>query len=407
MKRIRRVLACVLVVLVMGQQMPATTVQASTLEERLQQLKQELDKNKQEQKEVNSEKKEAQDKVDGLKNEEKQLGYTYNSLNKKLQGVYSEIDSTENAISTANSDIEQLEKDLEEAKKNRDAQYEGMKKRIQFMYENGTDSILVSILTSGSVAEFVKRAEYASMIASYDREMVSYYDKLQETIVSKSAQLEEKKQELSAYQETLKSKQGELKELVGDAGNAYASKKGEVSAAQMSVDEFDAIIADLKQKEAANEQQYAAIQAEMAKQYTQDMGGVVEDTSGALNGYSQDDLILMAAIIQAEAGGESYAGQLAVGTVIMNRVMSNKFPNTLEGVIYQKNQFQPVRDGHLALILERGPNESCTQAARETLGGYRSGDWLFFMTKYWADYYGITGYTMIGNHAFFRVCGAN
>ena len=116
---------------------------------------------------------------------------------------------------------------------------------------------------------------------------------------------------------------------------------------------------------------------------------------------------LMAAIIQAEAGGESYAGQLAVGTVIMNRVKSSLFPNTLSGVIYQTNQFQPVRDGHLALILERGPNESCTNAARQVLNGYRSGDWLFFMTQKWADHYGITGYTMIGNHAFFRNWGAN
>ena len=131
-----------------------------------------------------------------------------------------------------------------------------------------------------------------------------------------------------------------------------------------------------------------------------------ENTGGSIS-YSDADLKLMAAIIQAEAGGESYAGQLAVGTVIMNRVKSSLFPNTLSGVIYQTNQFQPVRDGHLALILERGPNESCTNAARQVLNGYRSGDWLFFMTKKWADYYGITGYTMIGNHAFFRNWGAN
>lgn len=407
MKRIPRGLACLLAVFLVAQQVPPTVVHAMTLEEKLEHLKQELEKNKKEQDEAQSEKQDAQNKVNNLKQQENQLGYTYNSLNNQLQGIYDEINSTHDAIATTTSDISRLEQELQQAHQEREAQYEGMKKRIQFMYENGTDSILVSILTSGSVAEFVKRAEYASMIANYDREKIAAYDQLQETISAKTEQLQEKRQQLLAYQDSLQVKQGELSGLVGEAGNAYASKKGEVSAAEMTVEEYDQVIAQLVQQEAASEQEYAAAQAEYAKKYTEEQGGAVEDTSGALAGYSQEDLTLMAAIIQAEAGGEPYAGQLAVGTVIMNRVMSAKFPNTLSEVIYQPMQFQPVRNGHLALILERGPNESCTNAAREVLGGYRSGDWLFFMTQKWADYYGITGYTMIGNHAFFRVWGAN
>ena len=51
--------------------------------------------------------------------------------------------------------------------------------------------------------------------------------------------------------------------------------------------------------------------------------------------------------------------------------------------------------------MDRGPNSTCVRAAQEVLGGARIGDYLFFMTKYWADYYRITSYTMIGNHAFF------
>lgn len=413
-------------------------VYAKSLEE----IRQEQLENKKKKDAVESEKQDAQKVVDDLQDQADDLGATYNSYNKRLQSVNKEISDTEDAIASTTASISQLEKELEEAKEAEAEQYEGMKTRIQYMYENGTQSLFVSLLESGSMVEFLQKAEYVSAITSYDRKMMNTYAKLQTSIQEKSASLSEKKTELSAYNDTLSAKQDELDGLVNDAGSAYSAKKGEVSAAQMSVEEYEAKIQEFRDNEAALEGQAAAAQAALAQQIlaqqpqqqpqqpegenpgetggentgSTESGGAdntgqtpqipSENTGGSIS-YSDADLKLMAAIIQAEAGGESYAGQLAVGTVIMNRVKSSLFPNTLSGVIYQKNQFQPVRDGHLALILERGPNESCTNAAKQVLNGYRSGDWLFFMTKKWADYYGITGYSMIGNHAFFRNWGAN
>ena len=381
------------------------------LAQRLEEIQQQKEENQKKQNELQKEKDNAQNVVDGLQQEADELGSTYYSLNSRLQTVNDEIDDTQNAIVTTQQDIEDLEQELADAKEAQQAQYEGMKKRIQYMYENGTDSLLVSILESGSIVEFIQRTEYVAMITSYDRQMVDAYGELQETITAKSEELSTKKMQLSAYRDTLATKQDELDDLAENASDACSAKNGEVSAAQMSVEEFDAQIAAYREQEKALEQKYAEAQIEIAKQIAQEQEQsgetTPEDTSGALSGYTEADLKLMAAIIQAEAGGESYAGKLAVGTVVMNRVMSSKFPNTLSGVIYQTNQFQPVRDGHLVLILERGPNETCINAAREVLNGYRSGDWLFFMTQKWADYYGITGYTMIGNHAFFVKWGAN
>lgn len=416
-------------------------VYAKSLEE----IRQEQLENKKKKDAVESEKQDAQKVVDDLQDQADDLGATYNSYNKRLQSVNKEISDTEDAIASTTASISQLEKELEEAKEAEAEQYEGMKTRIQYMYENGTQSLFVSLLESGSMVEFLQKAEYVSAITSYDRKMMNTYAELQTSIQEKSASLSEKKTELSAYNDTLSAKQDELDGLVNDAGSAYSAKKGEVSAAQMSVEEYEAKIQEFRDNEAALEGQAAAAQAALAQQIlaqqpqqqpqqpqqpegenpgetggentgSTESGGAdntgqtpqipSENTGGSIS-YSDADLKLMAAIIQAEAGGESYAGQLAVGTVIMNRVKSSLFPNTLSGVIYQKNQFQPVQDGHLALILERGPNESCTNAAKQVLNGYRSGDWLFFMTKYWADYYGITGYSMIGNHAFFRNWGAN
>ena len=54
-----------------------------------------------------------------------------------------------------------------------------------------------------------------------------------------------------------------------------------------------------------------------------------------------------------------------------------------------------------------GADESCLKAAKAVIAGQRNGDWLFFMTKYYADKFGITGYTVIGNHVFFKIWGAN
>ena len=64
-------------------------------------------------------------------------------------------------------------------------------------------------------------------------------------------------------------------------------------------------------------------------------------------------------------------------------------------------QFASYRSGKVELIIANGPNSTCIQAAQEVLDGARVGDYLFFMTKYYADYYRISEYDMIGNHAFF------
>jgi len=63
--------------------------------------------------------------------------------------------------------------------------------------------------------------------------------------------------------------------------------------------------------------------------------------------YTKKELRLMASIINCEAGAEPYQGKLAVGVVVMNRIKSRSFPNTLKKVIYQKYQFSPVRNGSL------------------------------------------------------------
>ena len=109
------------------------------------------------------------------------------------------------------------------------------------------------------------------------------------------------------------------------------------------------------------------------------------------------DLDMMAAIIECEAGGESYTGKVAVGAVVMNRVRSSLFPDTVAGVIYQKRQFSPVGSGRFAIVLARGANASCYEAAQEAMAGSSPvGNCLFFRTPI----PGLTG-IQIGGHIFY------
>lgn len=112
---------------------------------------------------------------------------------------------------------------------------------------------------------------------------------------------------------------------------------------------------------------------------------------------SCDDVTLLAALIQCEAGSEPYEGQLAVGAVVVNRMRSGRFPNTVPEVIYQKGQFRPAGDAKLTRVLSQGPSSSCVQAAREALGGADNTGGAVSFRRAGSGRSGI----VIGHHVFF------
>lgn len=93
-----------------------------------------------------------------------------------------------------------------------------------------------------------------------------------------------------------------------------------------------------------------------------------KQSSTSTNTPSGDDMVkLLARLINGEARGESYEGQVAVGAVIMNRVKSAKFPNTIAGVIYQKGQFSCITDGQFNAAIEE--NSTVYKAAQDAMNG--------------------------------------
>lgn len=124
-------------------------------------------------------------------------------------------------------------------------------------------------------------------------------------------------------------------------------------------------------------------------------------------GYSvtNRELDLLERVVMAEAGGEPYEGQIAVVNVIMNRVASKSYPNTVSGVIFQKGQFTPAINGR---IWKMKPSESVKKAVREALGGKRvvEKDVLYFLNPDIATDHTIPRtkkfVKRIGRHAFYK-----
>lgn len=111
---------------------------------------------------------------------------------------------------------------------------------------------------------------------------------------------------------------------------------------------------------------------------------------------SVSDVTLLAALIQAEAGNQPYEGKLAVGAVVMNRVRSGGYPNSIIGVITAPGQFPPATNGTVAAIASRGPSASCMQAAQAAVDGQTNvGGALHFGRV------GKAAGVVIGSHVFY------
>lgn len=128
--------------------------------------------------------------------------------------------------------------------------------------------------------------------------------------------------------------------------------------------------------------------------------GITLSSSKASSSTSNSDLNLLARCVYAEARGESYQGQVAVAAVVLNRVKSPSFPNTIAGVIYQPYAFSSVNDGQINLT----PNKTAISAAQDALNGWDpTYGCLYFYnastsTSKWI--YNRTTVVTIGNHVF-------
>lgn len=374
MKRFKGCLAIVLIAVLCL----SSSAQASQSE--VDRLKEESQKASDAVKDINNQKQQVEGAKQQLEGQANSLTGQISNLNNQISNVTGEISETEADIAEVEADIATLNEQLELTQASLDSQKESMKLRIQYMYENKSANTLVNFLECGSISEFLQRLEYMAEITAYDQAAVEKFAATQKEIEDTKSAIEEKGQQLSAYQDNLKSKKSQLGVLVSDTSTALNVTNSQIADTQAAIEQLEKQLDDAKAYEKRIQKQYQDAQVALAEKLAGEHGGYT-------GGYSTSDeeTLILAALIQAEAANQGDAGRLAVGSVVMNRVASSKFPNTVSGVVYASGQFAPVTSGRVALILAEGPNSACQYAASQAIAGNTNTDALFFCTYTYAQ----------------------
>lgn len=351
-----------------------------------------LNKAKEEKNQTQSQLNDKKEQIDNLEDSKQGLQGELNNFNVQLTKLSDSLEKLEQEISEKNDEITQTQADLKEAKGTEEYQYECMKKRIKFMYERGDSAYFEMVFSSTNFSDFLNKTEYINKVAEYDRKMLVEYQETKKLIAEQEAALQQEKKDLDDMKAEVTEKQREVEALVANTSNTIAGYSGQISVAEQEALAYEAQMA----------QQDANI-ASLKKQYEQELAMSRLAASSAKRDISQvtfsdTDRQMLAAIIYCEAGGEPYAGKLAVGAVVVNRLLSSCYPDTITGVIYQRKQFSPVTSGRFDLALANGTaTNSCYQAADEAIAGNTNvGNCVYFRTPI----EGLTGIS-IGGHIFY------
>lgn len=352
---------------------------------------------------------EMQNKIDELEVNKENLSSYLASLNQSHDAAQMLISTYNGQIESKQADIDLINQKLVEAESQKSDQYEAMKLRIQYMYESGDMDIVNVIMSDNSLGDILNQAEYISKILEYDRSKMEDYENLLLTITVMKNQAETEMQNLNTLKSEQESVISDLSALMADASSNIKRHQEQISAAEQEALEYEEKIKkqkdsveELKQEESRRiaesiSESIRESEEPSRRQALIDAGQKPEETTAFHYVPQTDDLTKLAAIIYCEAGGEPYEGQLAVGTVVMNRVASPKYGNTIEEVLMQPYQFTPVGSGRYAIALAKEPDPSCLKAATEVLiNGVRTGKWLYFRTVN-----NIVKGDVIGNQVFY------
>ena len=213
-----------------------------------------------------------EDKTSNLQNQLK-------GINQDLVTISNKIAETEAKIEESNNEVFRLEASLQISRNNEEKQYETMKTRIKYMYENGSDTMLSMLLTADSMGDFLNKAEFIQNITDYDKEMLENMVKVREGIETQEKDLKSQQQELADLQSQLN---GEKQDLQAKA-TATSTDLATVNAQLQEAREEQARQEEEAQKKAAEEAQKKAQEA-AAKQASASTGK--NNNSGSSNNNS-------------------------------------------------------------------------------------------------------------------------
>lgn len=208
---------------------PFPLIQASSLEE-AQQEKEKL------QDALN----EAQALIQDLKGSKSNIQDKVKKLDAQLTKISTDISNLESQLQDKNLEISDTSKVLEEAKRDAAAQYEMMKIRIRYMYENRDRSYVEKILSAGSISEALNAVEYISQIARYDRQMLEKYQQTQVTVADAKTALEQEKAELEQMQAKVEENKQAVSVLLTAKESELSAVNQDIKEANSQADVFEA-----------------------------------------------------------------------------------------------------------------------------------------------------------------------
>ena len=335
---------------------------------------------------------ETQSNIASMEEEKSGLQSKLNQLNKDLTAVSEKLADLEQQIKDKEEEIEQTQADLEAAIATEEKQYADMKKRVQYMYEK-KDSLYLEILFSANgFGDFINKATYIQDLSEYDQNLMEEYENTRKLIEEKKAELKKEKEELDALKEETKAEQEKVTGYVNSTSSSIKQYSGQIADAEAQAAAYEEEIKK-QEEDIAYLKKKLAEEIAMSKLSAQSKWRDISEVQ-----FAEGDRYLLANLIYCEAGGEPYAGQLAVGAVVINRVLSGVYPDTVTGVIYQNRQFSPAGSGRLALALsENRATPACYKAADEAMAGQTNvGNCVYFRTPI----EGLTG-IRIGGHIFY------
>lgn len=359
--------------------------------------------------------------IQSLENTTSSLQSELSGINSELLAISEQIDTLEMQIVLTDSEIARTNASLEIAKNDEDTQYEDMKTRIKYMYENGNSNFLEILFSSKNLSDFLNKAEFIQNVSEYDRNMLTKLQDTKQQIKDTEASLITQQESLKGLQSQLTSQQAALQQKADETSTDLATFQAQLSEAKAA--EAARLKAEAEAQAAAQAAQAQAAASSGTQTTASQNGGTTEQVASAEtttppdtnasttttgsttnNGTSMDaapdDLKLFAAILNCEAYND-YNSMLAVATVIMNRVNSSIFPNTISEVVYASGQFAPTWNGTLDAKLSSGPTDLAYQVAQDALNGARLAE---VSDCYYFLYSGATSTpgVIIGDNVFFQ-----
>ena len=326
------------------------------------------------------------DEKETLENKTSDLQSQLAGINQDLLKISDEISDTQMRVTIVNSEILRSEDELTISQQNEDQQYENMKSRIKYMYENGNSNMLELLFSAESMSDFLNKADFIQNISQYDRDMLSELQNIHADIENQKMALQNQQDSLNNLENELQQQQAALQQKADETSTDLAQFQAQLQ----QIREQEA--AKAAAEAAAKAQQEAAAKAQQQAQASANASSSGNNTSsntttskgssnsgnnssgGVINNggtsASKSDLDLLAAIIQCEAY-QNYDSLLAVATVIMNRVYDSRFPNSISGVVYAAGQFEPAFSGRLEYVLNAGPTSLSYQVAQDAINGAR------------------------------------